>query len=96
MATALKFLITVGPGSERMRSLGVLVFTCPLQAVNMVKKLKSNRLFSVIVVFFASKDIGPQLSWSFSIVKRSNRDVNVCKTTESVVNQDCITRTLCA
>ena len=52
IATALKFLITVGLGLEAIGSLDVFVFSCPLQEVKIVKKLNSNILFNAIIIIF--------------------------------------------
>jgi hypothetical protein len=46
---ALKFLITLGLGLEVLGSLTVFAFSCPLQEVKIVKKLRSNILFNVII-----------------------------------------------
>ena len=52
IATALKFLTTVGLGLEVIGSLSVFVFSCPLQEAEIVKKLKSNILFNAIIIIF--------------------------------------------
>ena len=52
IAIALKFLTTVGLGLEVIGSLSVFVFSCPLQEVEIIKKLKSNILFNVIIIIF--------------------------------------------
>jgi hypothetical protein len=52
IATALKFLTTVGLGLEVFGALSVFVFSCPLQEVKIVKKLKNNILFNAIIMIF--------------------------------------------
>ena len=50
--TALNFFIIAGIGLELIGPLGVLAFSCPLQEVKIVKKLKSNILFNTIIKLF--------------------------------------------
>ncbi len=50
MATALKFLITVGLDLDVFVSLVVFVFSCPLQEAKIVKQIKRNIFLAVIVI----------------------------------------------
>jgi hypothetical protein len=49
IATALKFLMTVGLGLEVVKYLNGFVCSCPLPEVKIIKKLKSNILFNAII-----------------------------------------------